>query len=56
MATPSNTQLPAFAKNFITPKFDPRTPLPPNTVKRAAKAGEIAVSLTGSPLQAHPQV
>lgn len=40
---------------IVTPKFDPRTPLPPGTIKRKPRMGEIAISLTGSPLQVSPQ-
>ncbi|CAL4104124.1 unnamed protein product, partial [Meganyctiphanes norvegica] len=54
--TPLNHGVPS--KNpelLITPKFDPRTPLPPSTVKRLPRLGEIAISLKGSPLQTGPK-
>lgn len=54
--TPAGQGIPqAFMSSlFITPKFDPKTPLPVGTVKRKPKVGEIAISLTGSPLQVSP--
>ncbi|XP_064112069.1 borealin-like isoform X2 [Macrobrachium nipponense] len=45
----------SFMSKFVTPKFDPRTPLPPGTIKRKPRMGEIAISLTGSPLQVSPK-
>lgn len=55
-ATPMNTGIPAeFSSHlFITPKFDPRTPLPMGTIKRKPLLGEVAISLRGSPLQVSP--
>ncbi|KAG7154955.1 borealin-like [Homarus americanus] len=41
---------------MVTPKFDPHTPLPPGTIKRRPKVGEVAMSLTGSPLQVSPAI
>ncbi|ROT83417.1 borealin isoform X1 [Penaeus vannamei] len=57
-ATPANQNIPPSFKSsmLVTPKFDPRTPLPPGTIKRKPKIGEIAISLTGSPLQVSPAV
>ncbi|XP_071546301.1 borealin [Panulirus ornatus] len=54
--TPANQNiLQGFMSTLtVTPKFDPRTPLPPGTVKRKPRFGEIAISLTGSPLQVSP--
>lgn len=55
-STPMNKGVPANNPQLmITPKFDTRKPLPPNTVKRMPKLGEIAISLTGSPLQSGPK-
>ncbi|KAK7065200.1 hypothetical protein SK128_026078 [Halocaridina rubra] len=56
-ATPLNQSIMGshLAAMIVTPKFDPRTPLPPGTVKRKPRVGEIAISLTGSPLQVSPQ-
>lgn len=55
-ATPINKGIPANnSQVMITPKFDTRKPLPPHTVKRMPKLGEIAISLTGSPLQTGPK-
>ncbi|XP_068241173.1 borealin-like [Palaemon carinicauda] len=55
-ATPSGQGIPStFTSMIVTPKFDPRTPLPPGTIKRKPKLGEIAISLTGSPLQVSPK-
>ncbi|MPC15645.1 hypothetical protein E2C01_008444 [Portunus trituberculatus] len=55
-ATPMNSGIPAnFSSHlFITPKFDPRTPLPLGTIKRKPLMGEVAISLKGSPLQVSP--
>ncbi|XP_042867295.1 borealin-like [Penaeus japonicus] len=55
-ATPANQNIPPsfMSSMLVTPKFDPRTPLPPGTIKRRPKLGEIAISLTGSPLQVSP--
>ncbi|KAK3864760.1 hypothetical protein Pcinc_029576 [Petrolisthes cinctipes] len=55
-ATPTGQGIPQsfMSSLYITPKFDPRTPLPSGTVKRKPKLGEIAISLTGSPLQVSP--
>lgn len=54
--TPLNTGVPPkFSSHlFVTPKFDPRTPLPPGTIKRKPLLGEVAISLQGSPLQVSP--
>ncbi|KAL7630716.1 UNVERIFIED_CONTAM: hypothetical protein RMT77_018958 [Armadillidium vulgare] len=41
---------PPSSTPLITPKFDPRTPLPLHSLRKP-KLGEIAVSLRGSPLQ-----
>ena len=49
--TPVNQSTSLLAENtLITPKFDPRLPVPPSTLRKP-KLGEIAVSLRGSPLQ-----
>lgn len=55
-ATPINQGVPQqyLSSLFVTPKFDPHTPLPPGTIKRKPRVGEIAISLTGSPLQVSP--
>lgn len=55
-STPASQGIPQpfMSSLYITPKFDPRTPLPSGTVKRKPKVGEIAISLTGSPLQISP--
>lgn len=55
-ATPMKSDIPAnFSSHlFITPKFDPRTPLPLGTIKRKPQLGEVAISLKGSPLQISP--
>ncbi|KAK4299882.1 hypothetical protein Pmani_027881 [Petrolisthes manimaculis] len=55
-ATPIGQGIPQsfMSSLYITPKFDPRTPLPSGTIKRKPKLGEIAISLTGSPLQVSP--
>ncbi|CAL4090819.1 unnamed protein product, partial [Meganyctiphanes norvegica] len=56
-STPMSQGIPSNKSQLlITPKFDARKPLPPNTVKRMPKLGEIAISLTGSPLQTGPKV
>lgn len=56
VATPLNSHIPPqFTSSlFVTPKFDPRTPLPTGTVKRKPLLGEVAISLQGSPLQVSP--
>ncbi|XP_076033792.1 borealin-like [Oratosquilla oratoria] len=56
-ATPVNQGIPYDPRSstlMITPKFDPRTPFPPGTVKRKPQLGEIGVSLAGSPLSFSP--
>ncbi|KAB7495661.1 hypothetical protein Anas_07321 [Armadillidium nasatum] len=50
-STPVSQGIPPPSSTLlITPKFDPRTPLPLHSLRKP-KLGEIAVSLRGSPLQ-----
>ncbi|XP_018017839.1 uncharacterized protein LOC108674408 [Hyalella azteca] len=42
------------AQLLVTPKFDPRFPLPPNTTLRRPLPQEVPMSVTGSPLSLSP--
>ncbi|KAF2353287.1 Cell division protein borealin [Trinorchestia longiramus] len=54
--TPAGRRIPAKpgSQLLVTPKFDPRLPLPPNTQLRRPLPREVPMSLTGSPLSVSP--